>query len=412
MKKFLCFLLTAALCLSFFSGCRKTPESSGESAESQTQEDPTSDTSYLEITCQEPASLRRIYLSFGEKKTILSTVIPSDWKLEAIDGGYQIKHKGASIGTIVVAGQDVDEDAVRVASQTYKEQDISLTHSILRYMTDGQKRFTRHFVFSYEESKQVTRKIAMEISYESLDNKTVENLPFRSNLRTYTTDPQFDLLSLDTQSTPKVLILGNSFISTSKIGPILKAMAGDRLDVSAISVGMARVEKYATYDEYAHYRNDIRNGVYDAVFLCGFYKDADLSGLSIFSSLCSESKTPLVVFPAHNEAENLIRSISNNYLMLNWREEINLLINQGVNYYDMCIDDTYQHSTPLAGYVGAHMIYRAIFGEVPPSCSVYYDTLTHTSVLALLGSHYVNTGTLPKSSGVNESDILYLTPTS
>ena len=33
--------------------------------------------------------------------------------------------------------------------------------------------------------------------------------------------------------------------------------------------------------------------------------------------------------------------------------------------WDLCINDMHLHSTPLAGYVGAHMIYRAMYGELP-----------------------------------------------
>ena len=42
-----------------------------------------------------------------------------------------------------------------------------------------------------------------------------------------------------------------------------------------------------------------------------------------------------------------------------------MLIALGVNPLDMYVQDANNHSTPLAGYVGAHMVYRAIFGEIP-----------------------------------------------
>lgn len=55
--------------------------------------------------------------------------------------------------------------------------------------------------------------------------------------------------------------------------------------------------------------------------------------------------------------------------VLSWKNEINALIDSGVNYDDFCINDVHKHSTPLAGYVGAHMIYRSIFKTTPPSLS-------------------------------------------
>ncbi len=41
------------------------------------------------------------------------------------------------------------------------------------------------------------------------------------------------------------------------------------------------------------------------------------------------------------------------------------LLDFGVDKWDMCIDDYHKHSKPLAGYVGAHMICRAVYGEAP-----------------------------------------------
>ena len=50
---------------------------------------------------------------------------------------------------------------------------------------------------------------------------------------------------------------------------------------------------------------------------------------------------------------------------LNWKAELDGLILGGVDRWELCIDDAHDHSRPLAGYVGAHMIYRAIYGELP-----------------------------------------------
>lgn len=75
---------------------------------------------------------------------------------------------------------------------------------------------------------------------------------------------------------------------------------------------------------------------------------------------------------------------------MDWKQEINSLIDDGINKWAFCIDDQHEHSTPLAGYVGAHMIYRAIYGELPTldhGCS-YVST---TQIKQLLGN-YLKTG--------------------
>ena len=50
---------------------------------------------------------------------------------------------------------------------------------------------------------------------------------------------------------------------------------------------------------------------------------------------------------------------------LEWKTEIDNFINGGVDKWALCYDDSYYHSTALAGYIGAHMVYRAIYGECP-----------------------------------------------
>ena len=107
------------------------------------------------------------------------------------------------------------------------------------------------------------------------------------------------------------------------------------------------------------------------------------------SKACDISNTMLIMFPAHNENSASISAAQKanpSVRILNWRSElVNLIAEHGVDRWALCINDTYEHSTPLAGYVGAHMIYRAIYGETPKkgltqSISQYY-------VDSILGSY-------------------------
>ena len=104
----------------------------------------------------------------------------------------------------------------------------------------------------------------------------------------------------------------------------------------------------------------------------------------------------LVIFPAHNENATVIqRAIDSDDTLyyLPWRDEINALIGAGVDFWDMCINDMHKHSTPLAGYVGAHMIYRAIFGEVPGDVYIS-DEVNADTIKEKLGETYVTTGVI------------------
>jgi hypothetical protein len=87
---------------------------------------------------------------------------------------------------------------------------------------------------------------------------------------------------------------------------------------------------------------------------------------------------------------------------LNWKGELEGLIKRGVDIWDLCISDAYNHSRPLAGYVGAHMIYRAIYNELPSKPMRY--TIKQTYVDGILERYaYVADAQI-----IKEDDITYL----
>lgn len=186
-----------------------------------------------------------------------------------------------------------------------------------------------------------------------------------------------------------ILILGNSFVGTSQIGAFLKSMldaAESDYSVEAVSRGYATV---ATYSSDTNLMSRIEDGEYCYVFQCGFYTVGDPDQFSLMREACMVSNTGIAVFPAHNENTTFIsRADSDN--MLDWQGEISALLAAGVEYDDMCFNDMHAHSTPLAGYVGAHMIYRNLFGKLPPDLTDDAP-LDMEYIEAKLGS-YVTTG--------------------
>lgn len=137
----------------------------------------------------------------------------------------------------------------------------------------------------------------------------------------------------------------------------------------------------------------MKHGRYAAVFMCGFYSSNDVASFKTFADLCKQSDTPIVIFPAHNErgGDSAANTYSDVYY-LNWKGELDALISSGVDRWDLCVDDDYDHSLPLAGYVGAHMIYRAVFNEIPPTLEDYGSVL-HSTVVEKLGD-YARTGSI------------------
>lgn len=187
----------------------------------------------------------------------------------------------------------------------------------------------------------------------------------------------------------KILILGNSFVNSSQIGDFLNNMleqVDSEYSAVAISQGYATVSTYS-YD--AELMAEISAGEYCYVFQCGFYSMAEPSEFERIKQACADSSTGIIAFPAHNENADVIGNIDKTEC-LSWKEEIDALISGGVRYDDMCMNDMHQHSTPLAGYVGAHLIYRNLFDKIPPELGDGAP-LTKTEVAEKLGD-YVQTG--------------------
>ena len=62
------------------------------------------------------------------------------------------------------------------------------------------------------------------------------------------------------------------------------------------------------------------------------------------------------------------------------------------------MNDSVYHSKPLAGYIGAHMIYRAVFGELPQGR--LSQTIPQDYVDQMLGD-YVTTGITYNANSVS-----------
>ena len=155
--------------------------------------------------------------------------------------------------------------------------------------------------------------------------------------------------------------------------------------MTPISRGLANV---STYANDADMIASIQRGDYDILFMCGFYSSGAVDALSTIVAACEKSKTVLVLFPAHNEKLDAVSTACSRYknvYCINWKAELDRLISTGVSRWDLCVDDTYDHSKPLAGYVGAHMIYRALYGVSPKNG--IQNTLSQTYIDSILGNY-------------------------
>ena len=397
MKKALSLLLLTALLLFTANGCQSDKEQENVPSASQAETTETrplsfvEDDSYLEIVCEKISGYQTVYLSFGKNDSyVFSASLPKNWSLKKTESGFcEILKNGAAIGSISVQSSAPDT-AGSVGVYQKAEQFSGIHHSrlILRYGTDIVT-FRHRMTFSYEVDG-TAHSLVLDTEYKELNEAAANLLFYSTELRQARTEAQLGVLRISDPK-PSIMILGNSFVSYSEIGSILSDMCNGNATIDAVSIGYASVSK--TYSQDTARLNQIRNGKADAVFLCGFYSAEDADALGPIVNACKASNTKLVVFPAHNENLNDVRAAMAKYdypILLDWKSEINNFIQSGVPKSDFCYDDMHQHSTALGGYVGAHMIYRAIFGKTPPALDSSHS-ISQAQINETLGS-YVNTG--------------------
>lgn len=343
---------------------------------------------YKSIACEKITDFQELTFVVYNSRTKITVMFPKQWTLEKSDKGYSIVNASKVIGT-VTAFEEVKSDSVKTLhSSEITMSGVEMTSRIDCVTSEGKESYVRALSYRYKEAEGKSRTITITMQYAQIDDDAAWKMMVKTKKYT-STDPKMNVLSL-AGGRNSVLILGNSFISTSKIGPILQKMCGTKLSVEAQSRGYARI---TTYVQDESVMNRIRSGDYGAVILCGLYDLESVTNLEHMINACAESNTTLALFPAHNESNSLIGTagmLHPSVLFLDWKAEIESLISSGIDETHFCIADSHKHSTPLAGYVGAHMIYRAIFGKVPGETS--FSEVSKAEI-ALLGN-YRSTGSV------------------
>ena len=321
---------------------------------------------YKQITPREISEYKFISFVTDETKEVLCLKVPADWGInKESDSSYLISRNRTEIGRIFLGESSDFNQWQTVASEEEDLNGFNITENIDKFGQGETLKF--RYRYSAESVLSDELSVTLTVDYAELSAKAAFYI-FKSSSFLSRKDA-FNIGNVPEGKNGSILIIGNSFINSSNIGQILTEMMqknNKSTEITDISRGMATV---ATYVNDSNLMAEIENGAYDVVFACGLYDSRDeIQNLKTLKSICDSSNTRLVVFPAHNETTTLITHVSqriSSLLVLNWQQELNYLIDDGRDIWDFCENDYYKHSTPLAGYVGAHMIYRAIYGELP-----------------------------------------------
>ncbi len=334
-------------------------------------------------------SWREIGFSFDDATRAIAVNVPSDWTLsEKSPKTYSILRNGKEIGKITSELPQNVKEITEVAKSTSNA--ITTKHEIHLIETDTEYIYRHSFTFAMEYGTKILAS-RLQVDYGELDDAAAKHI-LESVAKVEHREGNIKIPVTRSNGKNKILIIGNSFVNTSGISNFLKNfIASGKKNTSVYTnvINGAVMRKYATEDIL----EPIRSGKYSVVFLCGLYYDADIPVIGTFLEACEKGGAVLVVFPAHNERYPQIPNAKNKYpnvIFLDWKQEIDDIIARGVNYWEFCEDDAYHHSKSPAGYIGAHMIYTALFDEIPAE---YTGTrITMTKIRQLVGDDYIKTG--------------------
>ncbi|MGM9683990.1 MAG: hypothetical protein ACI3XQ_10385 [Eubacteriales bacterium] len=402
MRKVICVVSFLALAAILLSACTETKSNNTATetmaaSSGQVTDAPKPETDYTSIECRDNSRLLKTYFAPQDSNLLLDLWLPSEWTLKEKAGGYQILRDKAVIGRIYSGGAPAEYENNCLEHQTENTDGITVDTYVLK-TADSASGYTRCFSYAYTDGNE-KRRMTLETDYAEISDFTFQKLASACECKDAVSDShKGELKAYRSNGRDSVLILGNSFINSSQIGSILRSMierGGKSTSVEAVSRGYATVQSYV---ESGDYLTRIQNREYGIVFMCGFYGSGAVDSLESIVNVCKSSGTMLVIFPAHNESSSVITSACNKWkndaYFLDWKGEISDLIKYtDATDTDMCIQDQHKHSTALAGFVGAHMIYRAIYDEIPPS--ITNSAITTQSAREKLG-RYVDIGGITK----------------
>lgn len=366
----------------------KNEEKEDEKSQNEEQSKSDDKPNLATLSCRKSSEIswKTVNFTITDNNLTFTFNVPSDWEFKNSTGHtYNIIRGGQTIGQVSTSKFASPKETLDKTTKTLSNKNATLSKQISLHSISGKKEYYHSYAF---QNGSLTNDyfLYLRVKYVELDSAAATTL-YNSGV---SLDPfvnyEFPSIS-STNGSKKVLILGNSFVNSSRISSFLDSMFAKKGYVAApVGISMASVSTFVNETEILGY---IRNGDFSYVFQCGYFNGSSvLEALEVIKSACDASNTKLVVFPAHNEhtaAIELAKSRYTDAIFLDWKGEIDSLINKGVPYEEFCENDDVKHSKALAGYVGAHMIYRNMFGELPPDISGC--TLTQAQVDALLGNY-------------------------
>lgn len=346
----------------------KYDEIYGFCGENTVTDDPSEDKNYLKIDCFKSSGSKKSHFTVKGNEKLFSFCHPIEWSIvKNQSGSFDISRGGKIIGRLSNKSAADTDEWKRVAYREIELDGVKNREYVEKRGSGSTLKFRYRYLYEYK-IENTSHYLTLTLSYGEA-NRTVTKWLFADSVfKIANTASSSGIGKLEDLKDENIIVLGNSFLVISDIGKLLSELYINH-SKSPIPVVLGR--GYASVKSYVNDKNimdDIKSGVYGGVFICGLYSEEEIDHLGVLKEACDESETRLILFPAYNEPVDIVKKALDTYPELeivDWGEEIRLLIESGVNKWELCVNDKYLHSTTLGGYVGAHMIYRAIYGKTP-----------------------------------------------
>lgn len=339
------------------------------------------DAPYASLPNRNVANNEWRYVEFAQDANgnALFMPIPSDWSVTANGNGFTFSSGGKTVGT-------ASYSMSTPSPNTYLGQELNMNGGMgsrVLYKKDA-----THYTWVFSLKAKSINTLYFSIDYTQLSLANVDFILDSS--RVYTLNSTLTPAAI-TSSNGKILLAGDE--SVAEIAAPLSAMltAGGKNKYTVLDATVAG----GSATEYAKtaWIQRISDGEFGVVILGGF-KTTETGAVGKIRDACKSGGAKLVFLLGQADTESVVKDLRKTYAAvsyLNWKDEFEALVSNGTNKADLYSSTGV--STALGGYVGAHMIYRSVFGEVPPTVS---ETATAKAKLG----HYVQTGHATKAEAL------------
>ncbi len=320
------------------------------------------------IPCRAKKEIQWRDVRFYQQKTdlYLRFSLPLDWQLKPTeDGSYEVWRAENQIGWISAKPMKETISYMKRVEVTFQGDPNLLADVSVSWNHRANLKEVYRDINIYGKNNGADFTLNLRVLYGELDHDAEEVI--FAGIHKTKKDVDLPIESLEgSNGAKKILIVGDEAMAASRVADFLGDLLADSgYTAELVTLGEAGVKNVTFQGELVQ---KLLGKDYAYFFLAGLYDDVDISSLSNVLSLCTRSQTKAALFPSYGENRQAIDAVKTVYegeRILDWKAEMEELMGRGIPESAFRKEDG--SSTLLAGYVGAHMIYRNLFQAAPPA---------------------------------------------